>query len=150
VTSYFLDTSAIAKRYLIEAGSSWVTHLLQPESQTVVIVSDLASVEMASLLARRVRNGDLGADNATRLLGSFLLHADDEYLMVPLDGTVLEHARTLVARYPLRTLDAIQLASAQRTAAVLGEALTFVTGDHALLAAATAEGMATEDPLSNP
>jgi hypothetical protein len=52
----------------------------------------------------------------------------------------------LLNRYPLRTLDAIQLASAQHAAAVLEESITFVTSDKTLLSAAGGEGLVIDDP----
>src|SRR5947209_8222968 len=105
---------------------------------------------MSALLARRVREGTLPQASATLLLNAFLLHIESEYLSVPLDTHVLAQARALVGRHPLRTLDAIQLASAQRASIVLSEPLTFITSDHNLLAAANAEGLPTDDPLVHP
>ena len=85
------------------------------------------------------------------LLGqAFLLHADNEYLMVPSDTQVFEQARTLIGRHVLRTLDAIQLASAGQAEYILGEPVTFISSDRNLLAAAAAEGMPTDDPLNHP
>jgi predicted nucleic acid-binding protein len=146
----FFDTSALAKRYLVETGTAWIVGVSQPAAGNVIIIADLATVEMASLLARRVREGTLAAGDARILLTSCLRHAEREYLSVPQDNHVLVQARTLVDRYPLRTLDAIHLASAQRSGAILNEATSFVSSDRNLLAAATAEGMSTDDPLAHP
>ena len=65
-------------------------------------------------------------------------------------NTVLEAARFLVGRHPLPTLDALQLASAQRAVSLLGEPITFVSSDRNLLNAAAAEGFAVDDPLRHP
>ncbi len=73
-----------------------------------------------------------------------------EYISVALDSSVLVQARILVSRYPLRTLDAIQLACAQSAAITLRETVTFVSGDNRLLAAAAAEGFATDNPYLHP
>ena len=146
----FIDTSALAKRYLIEAGAPWVGRLTHPAAGNVIIIADVTTVEMSALLARRVREGTLPQASATLLLNAFLLHIESEYLSVPLDTHVLAQARALVGRHPLRTLDAIQLASAQRASIVLSEPLTFITSDHNLLAAANAEGLPTDDPLVHP
>jgi predicted nucleic acid-binding protein len=146
----FLDTSALAKRYLVEIGSIWVMGLAQPAAGNVLVMADLATVEMASLLARRVREGTLPAANATLLLREFLRHAEREYLSVPQDTNVLTLARALVERYPLRALDAIQLASAQRAGSILGEPLTFIASDRNLLTAAAAANLVIDDPLGHP
>lgn len=115
-----------------------------------MLITELTTVEMYSLLARHAREGSLAMDNATMLGHAFLLHTEHEYLVLPLDGQVLAQARILVGQYPLRTLDALQLACAQRAGTILGEAISFISSDRTLLAAASAEGLATDDPLAHP
>jgi predicted nucleic acid-binding protein len=73
-----------------------------------------------------------------------------QHVQTRADGRVLAQARTLVERYPLRTLDAIQLASAQTAGAVLGESITFIGSDRNLFAAASAGGLLADDPLIHP
>ena len=53
VSAFFADTSALAKRYLVETGTNWVEQIESP-TQNTVIISQLTMVEMRSLLARRV------------------------------------------------------------------------------------------------
>jgi hypothetical protein len=70
---HFLDTSALAKLYHEEDGSQYVERLLTaPESNTVV--SRLSLVEMESVLAIKVRTGEL--DVAGRDLARRRLRAD--------------------------------------------------------------------------
>jgi predicted nucleic acid-binding protein len=150
LSTLFVDTSALAKRYLSEVGSVWVSSVVAPAAGQVVIIASVTVVEMFSLLARRGREGTLAAVNITLLGNAFLLHAEREYLVVPLEGRVLVQARALIGKYPLRTLDAIQLANAQTAGAILGESITFISSDRNLLAAASAEGLLTDDPLMHP
>jgi len=63
-----------------------------------------------------------------------------------LEKAILDQARLLITRYPLRSLDAIQLASAIEAANLLREAITFVSGDNNLLNAAASEGFLTDNP----
>jgi predicted nucleic acid-binding protein len=89
----------------------------------------------------------------TTLKANFLSHVETEYLSVPLDNRTLTLAGDLVDKHPLRALDAIQLASAIRATRMLGEAMTFVSADRNLLAAAAAaaaEGFAVDDPNAHP
>jgi len=125
LSTLFVDTSALAKRYLIEVGSAGVRSMTNPEAANIIVIAAVTLVEMFSLLARRVREDTLPVANATALGNVFLLHTEKEYLTVPVDSHVLVQARALVERHPLRTLDAIQLASAQRAGTILGEAMTF-------------------------
>jgi uncharacterized protein len=150
VTTFFVDTSALAKRYIPEIGTSWVLSWILPPAGHVVLMAELATVEMFSLLARRQREGKLAPTQVSILQASFLLHVEEEFLVVPLDSVVLQSARQLVTRYPLRTLDAIQLASALQGVNTLNEPMTFVSADVNLLAAAAAEGFTTEDPNAHP
>jgi hypothetical protein len=50
VSALFVDTGALAKRYLDEAGSPWMRSLLAPTAGNVVVISALTQVEMALLL----------------------------------------------------------------------------------------------------
>jgi len=109
-----MDTSALAKRYLTEAGSAWVHSVTDLATGHTILIAELTSVEMFSLLARRVRERTLSTASAVSLESAFLLHAETEYLVLPQDSAVLAQARVLLKRHPLRALDAIQLASAQR------------------------------------
>jgi uncharacterized protein len=143
---YFVDTSALAKRYVPEVGTQWVLSWILPQTGNVIIVSELASVEMFSLLKRREREGTLLPAQSQILQANFLLHHEQEFLTVPLETAVLTTARDLVTTYRLRTLDAIQLACALQAVSILGVAMTFISADNNLLAAARAENLATDNP----
>ena len=150
MSTYFVDTSSLAKRYLREIGSTWVRGWTKPGAGHVIVISDLTTVEMFSLLQRHVAEKTLSAAHASRLGNGFLVDLEKHYLAVSLDAPVLATARTLVGKYPLRTLDAIQLACALRAVAMLAEGMTFVCADTRLLAAATGEGFTTDNPLAHP
>lgn len=147
MTYYFADTSALAKRYLQEPGSEWILQEIDQTSQKVVVIAELTTIEMQSLLSRRVREGTLSFENKELLRGDFLLHVRSQYLVIALDSAVLDIASRLINTHPLRTLDAIQLASALHAKMILGEPMVFLCADHHLLSAATAEGMHTENPV---
>lgn len=143
---YFVDSSALAKRYLNETGSLWVLSWIEPSAGNIILISELAFVEIQSLLARRVHEGTLTQDAAVGLRTDFLLHYRDYYLVVHIETTVLREAGALVNRYRLRTLDAIQLACAKQAARMLDEPIAFIAGDKALLSAAAGEDFATDSP----
>ena len=50
VSNYFADTSVLAKRYLSEMGSSWVLSWIEPSVNHVIVLSELAFVEIRSVL----------------------------------------------------------------------------------------------------
>lgn len=150
MTTFYQDTSAVVKRYLAEVGSTWIRSLAAPMSSNTIIICDLTAVEFFSTLARRQREGTLTAVNALVLQNSFLQHSESDYLSVPLEKVILDQARLLITRYPLRSLDAIQLAGAIEAVNLLNEPITFVSGDNNLLNAAASEGFLTDNPNLHP
>jgi predicted nucleic acid-binding protein len=147
----FADTSAIARRYVAEVGSGWVLSWAVPAAGNVVVISELTTVEMFSLLARKQREGLLSANDIAQIQTTFLIHVEKEYLAIPLSRPVLAQARQLLVNYPLRTLDTIQLACAQDAVSTLNEPMTFISGDTNLLAAAAAsEGFAADNSNLHP
>lgn len=146
MTIYYLDTSALLKRYLSERGSEWVKTLAEPGTGNLILVSELTTVEFISALARRQREGSITLAGLFTLQTRFFGDLEHEYLSIPLATDVLRAACDRLVRYPLRSLDAIQLASALEALRVLGEPITFVTADKNLLSAAASEGFATDDP----
>lgn len=145
MTQHFVDTSALAKRYVVEAGSEWMRQLTRSNKNSVII-SDLTVVELFSAFSRLVREGRLTTLRVSRIQSITLLHTAQHYTVISLDGALLTLARDLVTQYPLRTLDAIQLAAAKAALQVLNEPITFVTSDRNLKSIAATEGFATDDP----
>lgn len=150
MSSFFADTSALAKRYVPEVGSTWVASWIVPSAGHVTVVSRLCEVEISSLLARRLREGKLSEERMDLLKETFSAHLEREYLVVSVDDEVLKQARDLVTRYQLRALDAIHLACAAKAQTILGESLIFVSADVNQLAAASGEGFTTDSPLLHP
>ena len=150
MSTLFVDTSALAKRYLGEIGSTWLRHVVRRAAGNTVVISSITTLELPALLARRVREGTLSVGDAGRIERTFLRHASRDYLRIPVGGRVLVQARALVARHPLRTLDAIQLASLLVAARTLGPVDTFLSSDRQLLVMAAAEGLVTDDPERHP
>lgn len=143
---FFADTSALAKRYVPEDGSAWVQSWIEPASGHVTIISALSTVEFIALLARRQREGSVSATDFDRLRRDFMFHVRRQYQVIVLGPDVLGQAQQLVAKHPLRTLDAIQLATAHAAARAIGAFPVFVTADQRLLAVAATEGFPTDDP----
>jgi predicted nucleic acid-binding protein len=63
------------------------------------------------------------------------------YIRIEVSPEIVESARDLVQRRPLRALDALHLASAVNLQDSVGEPVTFVAADRRLLAAAEAEDL---------
>ena len=55
---FYLDTSALVKRYIVEPGSRWVQDLYS-EPNSLVVTSLLTLVEAAAAFGRKWRMGDI-------------------------------------------------------------------------------------------
>jgi uncharacterized protein len=137
VWAYF-DSSALAKRYLDEAGRREVLRLLR---QYDVVTSAVVTVELRSALRRRVAEGTLDPNGVPEVLKR--VAAEREFWAVlDVSGDVLSAAEALVAAHPVRALDAIHVASAQLFAKRIAMPnLTFISADVRQTTAAAAVGM---------
>ncbi len=154
MAAFFLDASALVKRYVAETGSSWVRQLLDPVAQNQAYVARITGVEIASAIVRRQRGGSLSAVVAQQLLAQFRRDLRNRYRIVELTSNVLMQATDLAIHQGLRAYDAVQLAVAldidrRRTGSGLA-GLTLVSSDGELNAAATAVGLPFEDPNLHP
>jgi predicted nucleic acid-binding protein len=140
----------LAKRYIPETGTQWTLTWIVSTANNTILVSDIASVEMYSLLARRGRENFLPQANITILQALVLLHMQQEYLVLTTHEMILAGARSLVNRYPLRTLDALHLAAALEARVIMAIPMTFVSADRNLLSAAASEGLLTDNPNLHP
>ena len=142
---YFLDTSALVKNYHAETGTADVQRILG-EGGSEFLISRLATVEMLSGFAGKVRAGVLSSTDFANLRRRFL--ADVRRRMVRPIRVLNVHyqiAGDLIGKHAmsrqLRTLDAIQLAVAlhvHRSVPVD----RFVCADQRLCDVATLEGLA--------
>ena len=151
---YFLDSSALVKRYVTEIGSTWIRALTAPDARNPLIIARITWVEVLSALARRQREGSLTSDDVAQAIQAFRYDMNTQYRVSELDPSLAEAAGELVTQHPLRAYDAVQLASALRVQSDLVRtetpALTFLTADDRLVAVAQAEGLLTDNPNHHP
>ena len=149
----YLDTSALAKRYLAEIGSGWVRTITDPASGNTIAVADITRVEIGAAIARRQRDPRSQMSIAERdaIIHLFDRHVAGEYLMVATAPQVIDTAYRLTQQNQLRGYDAVQLASAlllnTELVAAGAPPLILLSSDRELLVAATSEGLATDDPV---
>lgn len=155
MTHYFLDSSALVKRYLpAEQGTRWIRSLITKSTGNRAIIAQITPVEVISGVSRRKREGYISSQHALAVRQLLERHIRDEYITVGLTEGVAVLARDLLERHSLRAYDAVQLASALESSARLVAAdlppLVFVSADKLLLSAAASEGLTVEDPDSHP
>lgn len=152
---YYLDASAVVKRYASETGSSWVRALADPQAGHSILLSELTLAEVAAALAAKQRapNG-ITLQERDSALALFLGQCSTQYHLVAPTRTAIDRAVGLTQNHRLRGYDALQLAVALTAndalkAAQAGE-LIFVCADDDLLTAAQAEGIVVDNPNSHP
>jgi hypothetical protein len=147
LTSYFLESSAFAKLFVLERGSDSLIRTLEGVDDPQGIVSALASLEVRSAIRRREREGDLLPADAQQAIDS-LAAENLRIVEQPVSPTVIDVGRAVLDAHPLRAADALHLA----TCIVIRETLQisdicFVSAHDALLKAAKAEQFPTLNPL---
>ena len=147
---YQVDSSGTVKHYVCEVGSDWVRFLCHPDSGNEIGLATITKVEVASAFSRRCREGTATEEERDRWLDTFLFDCSNQYRLVEVDATVINLAVELAKRRPLRAYDAVQLSSAIIVnRALLAEglpALTFISADDTLCAAASAEHLSVDNP----
>lgn len=150
MTHYFLDSSALIKRYIREQGTSWVRSITALSAGNTIYIAQVTPVEVVSGLSRRKREGFLSEEHARRIRALLTQHVRRDYMQISLSERVMVSAMDLLEASPLRAYDAIQLASALDSNDGLVAArlplLVFVSADKRLLDAAASEGLSIEDP----
>jgi len=153
MVAYYLDTNAILKEYVNELGSVWIQRTLASDS-TVVATTQLTFAEMTSALNRRVREGTVTSTNYARLIGRFRDDCRSRYQLVAVSMPILRHASELLERHPLRAYDAVHLATAllvhRKLISARRPGPIFLCADDRLLQAASAEGLAVDNPNDHP
>jgi uncharacterized protein len=147
--SVFEDASAIVARYVDEIGRT------VPERPSVVVMSAVSRVEVASAIWRKQRLGELSPNQARFLVDAFLgdlarspqprTTAEVTYLPVAISTAVLNDAVNFCGIHGLRAYDAVQLASAVQARAADPTLTELITYDVALQRAAAAEGFAVNE-----
>lgn len=148
--SYFLDTSVLAKLYHRESGSDYMDRILE-ERGSRSLISHLSMVEMESVLAIKIRTGEIDKPAMEIARRRFLADLAQQRLLVapPVSERHFHSARKLLVQHGvsegLRTLDALQLAVALDLRH-LGQIGVLVAADQRLCRVALMTGCASVNP----
>lgn len=149
VAFYFLDTSAVAKRYIQEIGTAWLQLMSAPTAGHALFVVRITLAEMVAAITRRERGGFISSQAAETALADFHYDFARQYFIVEVSAALVAQAAGLARRHALRGYDAVQLAAALEVKAQ-APSLTLFSADAGLNAAATAEGLLVDDPNLHP
>jgi uncharacterized protein len=147
---YYLDTSALVKRYVAEVGTDWIRRLYAVEAGNTLYTTRISGAEIAAAMFRKAREGALAVPDVQAAITRFKIDFRRRYQIVEITDQLVDMAMALVERHALRGYDAVQLASAlelQGTRQSLSlSPIHFVCADNRLNQAAGKEGLAVENP----
>jgi uncharacterized protein len=154
VATYFLDTSAIVKRYFPEQGHTWIVTLCDPAQGHTLSISQAALVEVVATMCRKAREQRITISERNQLIDTFRQDLQETYSVRIVTTAMYTAAGDLCRSHPLRAYDAVQLACALD----LGNEMLahhmvgpiFVCADSNLLRVAATEGLNIENPQSYP
>lgn len=104
MTAYYLDTSALVKRYVSESGTAWIVRLIDDTDNDVYTVR-LTGPEMIAAFFRRVRTGDVSRADAESAAQNFRTDWQEQYQIVEVTVTVADGAMNLAEKHGLRGYD---------------------------------------------
>lgn len=143
MTILFFDTSALVKRYAEEPGTERVDELI--EGAETVVISSLSIIETVSAFRRKYNREQLSEERMNTLLAAFFREALDDFVIVPLEESVLQFSFDLVLEHDLRTLDSLQLSAALSIHSD-DDPVRFVSADAELVTAAENNDIEAENP----
>ncbi|MCX6050217.1 MAG: type II toxin-antitoxin system VapC family toxin [Chloroflexi bacterium] len=144
--AFFLDSSALVKRYVHEEGSGYVS-ALPTNSDDLLYVAQIAGVEVVSAIARKSLSKTISKSRAQSAILQFRTDFNGKFVVLATSSSLLEYAMQLAETYALRAYDAVQLATVLTIAKhVTSLIVTFVCADEALNKVAQTEGLAIENP----
>lgn len=147
MANYYFDTSAMLKIYIEEDGTDRVLTLIDEDRNNRLFILELTLLEARSALGRRERMGSISTDTANGALTQIDRHRTSLFTIRPISALVIDEAYRLIDNHPIRALDALQLAGYILLSQAYRPPPIFVCADYDLCAAATAERIATLNPL---
>lgn len=160
---YFFDSSGLVKRYVAEAGSSWVQAITDPGAGHRIHIAQITGVEVVAAITRRVLAGHTSKTDAGTAMANFRHDYVHQYNPLDITEPIIDSAMALAEAHALRAYDAVQLAvavelnvriNAQNTAlgipASAAPGMTVVSSDSDLNSAAAVERLIVDDPRNHP
>jgi predicted nucleic acid-binding protein len=148
---FFLDASALVKRYSKESGSVLVNEMFRHIPTTEMTCSTIGVLEIVSILVRKRNDGRLSEELFDQAMTNFKAEVIDSksFLITSVNDFLILSALGLVAKYNLNATDAVILRSAMdifKELEASEDQLVLWTSDRRLARAAETEGIATFDP----
>ena len=154
MVAYFLDTSAIVKRYIAEPGQSLLLEICNPKQGNDLYISQAALVEVVASICRKGHEKSITMDERDKVIATFRQDTLEGYDVRAVTTETYTKAGDLCRVHRLRAYDAVQLACAlhlrdETRKKKLPDPI-LVCADNNLLSIASAEGLDIDNPNSYP
>ena len=151
MNSFFLDASALAKRYNPEIGSQLIAPLFNHTSGAQLMCLTLGAAEVVSVLVRRRNSGALSLDAFVHAMTNLRAEVLDagEFGTLAADNELSTAAMPFIDQHALNATDSVVLRLALDLSVQLradGDDIVLVASDQRLVRAARSEGLLTFDP----
>ena len=100
--AYYMDSSALVKRYANETGSLWVRSLTDPQAGHDLFTAHITGIEVVAAIARKSRTREIALHEATAAISTFKSHLTTQYQIVLLTTAIVDHAMALAEQHTLR------------------------------------------------
>ena len=144
---YYLDTSALLKRYRTENGTRVLDALFSERTRDeLLITSHFTAVEAESVAARALKGRLLTKKAHGVLLSLFADDLENVLIVLPVSTALLSEAATVARNYGLRASDALHMATALRARKASVAEIVFAVSDKELVEAAARAGFTVLNP----
>ncbi len=151
---YFIDSSALVKRYINEVGSTWILGLFSPTLNNEIFIAAITNVEIVAALTRAERGKRISASSALAVRNQFQNDLQIGYQVIEITESIIIAGMILAETHGLRGYDAIQLAAGCTVNTLCVSSglapIIFVSADNELNVAASNEGLIVENPNKQP
>lgn len=151
---FYLDSSAVVKRYVAEAGSAWIINLFKPSSKNIIYIAQITGVEVVSAISRRLHGRSLTAKAANKAITRFRRDFQNKLRILRLTDSVTTNAMLLAENHGLRGYDSVQLATAleleDRFLSKSLPSIIFISADNQLNHSAQTERLTVDNPNNHP
>ena len=150
---YYLDTSALMKRYISEPGSDAVRELFEGLADSDELTTSYLTLLEVNSTATGLLNGRVLTQQAyENILDQFTQDIPDyDFTLIPVQNELIDRGITIAREYSLRSLDAIHFTSILIASGMSldSQDIYMVSADRELIAACDAHGILTLNPQSN-
>lgn len=148
---FYLDASALAKRYVPEKGFGHINTILENVPGRRIYLLNIGISEVLSILVRKRNAGVISSREFEEIAASFDadIIRDADINKLSITSRLVTASLPLIVAHSLNSTDALILKSALAIARKLrraGNLLVLVASDQRLLRAAQTEGLVTFDP----